>query len=200
MTTGAEGGDASIALAPPTCGSLDTFIHTHAQKHFGSVSSLRRDARKTTNRGVSCYVLHGKTPEVAGQTKTASCGRRRLTEDRGVTVRGQKAPETHVHQHLEAAPVEDRRVGEAAQPPLHGVGQLHFVGRLTRDTRSRDRSADVRRRRTDDAFRLRNDEKSTLRRDSPHLNHHHSRLLLRREEKSNQLGISGGGTLIFTDK
>lgn len=65
--------------------------------------------------------------------KAAAERSQRLTENCGVAPRRQQAPERHVHQHLEAGPVEGGRVGEGSQPALHRLGQLHFVRSATED-------------------------------------------------------------------
>lgn len=65
--------------------------------------------------------------------KAAAERRQRLTENCGVAPRQQQAPERHIHQHLEAGPIEGGRVGEGSQSALHRLGQLHFVRSATED-------------------------------------------------------------------
>lgn len=57
------------------------------------------------------YVSAPSNTGSSSETKTATGGRQRLTEDGRIAVRGQQAPERDVHQHLEAGPVEDGRLG-----------------------------------------------------------------------------------------
>lgn len=71
---------------------------------------------------------HREKPEAAAETKARGGEeRRQLTEDCGVCVRGEQAPERRVYQHLEAALVEGGQVGERLQPSLHRLRQLHFA-------------------------------------------------------------------------
>lgn len=79
-------------------------------QHAARSSAGLKKKKSRKHRGSSDSYPHREKPEVADETKAAAGKRRRLTEDGGVASGGQQAPERHVHQHLEAGPVEGGRV------------------------------------------------------------------------------------------
>lgn len=144
MTKGIPGGgvvvwlllllNASQAAVQVTIASVQLMMNVCLLINEPSIiggSGLTRSRRRQTSREL-LRSLHGEKPEAAAETKDCE-ERLQLTEDTGVGVGGEQTPERDVHQRREAGLVEDRRVCEGLQPPLHVLGQLHFANGDPRD-------------------------------------------------------------------